>query len=168
VSHAIDHDNMRVVGEIYKQAFFHTFGNFNEDIQKEVAIFWTDSMLRRKPYLMVTDGGFIEVREAVFNKSKNITDFMLMFVYTFFVMLAAAPEERTTLIAVTANSLSRNFGGTRDLPDFRGIPVATASRLAEENDVFNMLSANTWLLLMVLAPVFMKYSDFLPEPKAKK
>jgi hypothetical protein len=157
---AITHVEMKEVERIYVEAFHHTFDNFANQLQVDLAIFWVNIVAAEKPYLMIREDGVVRMRDMIFS-NKTYTDFVLQFTYVFFSRWSATTEERNRFIEIIANSISSHLGSTiaNPLNEYNGMPPEVIGRLASQNDAIQLLTVNGWLLVLVLAPVFMSYGN---------
>lgn len=160
----IDHQFMDTVREIYNRSFQHTLQNLSADPQSHVSEFWVELLATMKPYLMVTPNGLLAIRSRVFN-SGPLTDFLFTFSFNFFTQLALNEDEKKRLIATVGGSVSMQLKSHKELSDFHAVPDQISQRLSSESEATDVLGANIWLLMLVLAPVFMTPAGIYPGRK---
>jgi hypothetical protein len=161
---------MEEVGDVLRKAFLAVFDNLDPIYQDEIREFWRTHLKVSRPVTMVTETGLVDYKRSVFGHDLK-RDFVIRLTSTFFFMWGASNDTRLGLMRSLANSISVDLGlHLTKVPEYRGIPKETADRMKESTETLEVLTANTWLAVMIMATMYMSYRDFeeKPAPTARR
>jgi hypothetical protein len=117
--------------------------------------------------MMVTEQGVADLTKSVFS-DQILTDFVVTLTTSFFLRWAPSVEEKESLIELTASALSVHMGGMEKfVAEYRAVPQRVGGRFSTPTDIRSLLTANAWLLVLVLAPQYMTLKDLLPDEEEK-
>lgn len=157
---------MEEVAEVLRQAFLAVHRNLDPEYQKRIDEFWLRLLKTGRPFMMVTTEGLAAYTKAVFGDDMQ-RDFVMNLTSTFFFMWGADNDTRLALMRNLSQSVCVDLGVFLVKPSaYRAMPRANSDRLADANDAYEVLVANSWLAVMAMSTMFMPYRDF--EEKTTK
>jgi hypothetical protein len=146
-------DDMVEVAEALREAYEHVTDNTYGRSKEVVVVFVADMVLRRKPYMLVTQEGFGELLQEVFTVDDR-RDFLFTLYFTFGSRWGMTDERYSALAANLARSACPVGIGKEG----NGAPTAITQRLTAFEDALPLLEANPWLVMILLLQTFIRVS----------
>lgn len=137
-------DEMVEVAAVFTESYHHVLSNLATEQRSRIIEFVARVVLSEKPYLLVTPEGLDHAIGLVF-ENKQVTDFVLTLLFTFGSRWGMSQDRYSALAA----NLAFGASPVTQQPN-RAMPDALASRLASFADVYNLLVANQWLVILLL------------------
>lgn len=155
-------ESMVEAAEVFTEAYYHVLENLDSTQQGSVQKFVAGLVLTEKPYLMVTPEGVQRAVATVFENESN-RDFVFTLLYTFGSRWALSLDRFEGLCANLAVGLSPISQHAECL-----VPKAVADRLVSSSEIYRLLVANQWLVVLLLLQLFLKVSLQKASPTPQK
>jgi len=166
--HNFTPNEMEGIGEVLRNAYLAAFLNLGEERQVDVTQFWREHLMTAKPYLMVTEKGVVEASRRIFS-NETLLDFMLQFTNNFFMLWGADHNTRVAFVDHVSVGLCNEMGiATGKVSSYTAAHKDVYQRMATVDDVKNVLSRNTWLLVLVISPTYLSFREYDQEKGKKK
>ncbi|MNU19598.1 hypothetical protein D3C71_78290 [compost metagenome] len=141
------------VASALTEAYEHVISNTYGDSRSRILVFVADLVLRRKPYLVVSREGFLELSSYVFGNEDH-RDFLFTLYYAFGSRWGMSAQRYAMLAANLAYSACPVTGGA----EVNGAPSVIAQRLASATETQELIEANPWLAIVLLLQTFIRVS----------
>lgn len=135
------------------EAYEHVMSNTYGDSRNRIVLFVADLVLRRKPYLVVSREGFLELSGLVFSNEDH-RDFLFTLYYAFSSRWGMSQQRYSMLAANLAYSACPVSGSA----EVNGAPSVIAQRLASATETQALIEANPWLAIVLLLQTFIRVS----------
>lgn len=161
MSQGLPLDEMKVVGAIFQESVNFCLDNATTDEEKNIHEFFLHLIMEVQPESMLTKQSVSDLQLKVF-KNEHVRNFMMRLSYVFYSRWASSDEQITGL----AQNLSRGFTqtpyiqGNQDAMSNSGVPDDIMKRMATRSEALARLSANPWLVLVCLVPLFMSKATY--------
>lgn len=159
-------EEMQVLAETFQDSFKFMMTNAIGETKKRYTEFSARLVLQEKPYLLVTEEGLQHISGLVFS-TPEIRDFILGLSFVFFSRQGFKEGQMDDLARALARGTSSHEYITNEEQRLDAIPKAIGSRMLSFNDVFPLLKANRWLMIVLLIQLFINV-DVTEHTKQKK
>jgi hypothetical protein len=141
-------EQMQEVAQTFIDSYAHVLANYIGETKDNITKFTADIVLRHKSYMLVGYEGLPNITDIVFN-NEEYRDFILTLHYTFF---SRWGQNEATLRGLIGN-LARGVG-ISNLLEMNALPKPINSRLLFETTAVEILTANKWLIIILLLQLF--------------
>ena len=132
----------------FQDARAHVLSNIGADAIERIAGFEATVVRAMKPYMLVTPEGVTEVSRQVF-ESDILRDYLLTLHFAYVARAALGEVEMEALIDRLARGCSGVVPGASSMA-----PTAVAMRLPVLSTTVELLTANGWLVVLLLLQLF--------------
>lgn len=145
--------------KVFVETTEHVLGNYLSDSHEPVNVFMHQLVLQEKPYMLVTEEGLERIKLLVFGR-EVIRDFILTLSFHFFSRLA----QDTDTINSIASALA--MGAAIDSDRYlTQMPDAIRDRLETFDRIQALISANRWLMVILLIQLSCKSESVAPDAR---
>lgn len=150
-------EDIREVGECFTQAFNHTLANTFGESKLKVMEFVYDVVLRKHPWMMLTQQGLVDLVSEVFG-NVDVRDFVLTLTFNFQAYLGHGREFHEGLATVMG------VASGYQVPSL--IPKPVHERMVTDDVATSSLVNNRWLVCILLLKTWIQAPD--PDAPAEK
>ena len=144
----ISSDEMINAAQIFQESVEHILANTLGKSKDNLELFITKILLFEKPFLMLTHEGIVKTIDLVFSTSEN-RDFIFNLHFIFFSKLGNTNTDINGLIGNVARGV-----GLSSVHPLSAMPKEINDRVLDELDAIDLLTANKWLLIVLLIILF--------------
>lgn len=162
MSQGLPLDEMKIVGQVFQESVNFCLDNATTEEEKNIHEFFLHLIMEVQPESMLTKQEVGDLQLKVF-KNEHVRNFMMRLSYVFYSRWAASDEHITGL----AQNLSRGFtqtpysqGLNQDALGNSGVPDDIMKRMPTRTEALARLTANPWLVLVCLVPLFMSKATY--------
>lgn len=160
----LNSQEMELVGTLFQEAVDFLFQSATEKAKTNVLPFMMKRVIGDIMPTQMSPSGVKELQKEVFN-NVEVRDFILELSFVFLSRWAASDNQVMALAANLSRGLSQTPYVTGDL-GVDAVPGEIQQRLARRDEVYNMLASNSWLMMVVMMPLFMSSKSFKdPAPQ---
>lgn len=149
------------VADVFQGSFAHVMSNIIGDAKPVIQNFVTSVVLQEKPYLLVTPEGLTHAINLVFTQEAH-RDFIFNLTFVFFSRWGGNEDAVQGLIANVARGATQTYIDNKKqtyMDQLCAIPKEISTRLSAYSDVAALLTANKWLLMLLLLQLFIVAED---------
>jgi hypothetical protein len=145
------------VAETFSDAYQHVIDNMVGEQRNQVVAFVGSLIYTHKPYMLVSPEGLPMAQGMVFG-SEVVRDFIMTLNYVFF----ARWGHGENAVAGLAENLGRGLGTWAPSPNLALMPKDIHSRISESVSIEELLMSNSWLMILLMLPLFIQVEA--PKP----
>lgn len=142
-------EEMVEAAQVFNEAYQHVVSNLLGETQQKIQRFVLATVVSEKPFLLITPEGLDRAISLVFQDAV-VRDFVLTLQYTFGSRWGMSQDKFEGLVA----NLAVGATPAARLSD-SAMPNAIADRLTSTSDAYNLLLANSWLVILMLLLLFL-------------
>jgi hypothetical protein len=149
------------VAEVFQDSFRHILGNMPEEAQTSMKQLVAEFILKEHPWVLVTPEGLPRAIDLVWAR-EGVRDFLLSLSFTFFARWGHSDDQVEGL----ANNIARGVAMVQRGAQHDAVPAEPGKRLVHIDAAQKVLSANRWLMIALMLPLFITVADLGTRNKA--
>lgn len=150
-------EQMVLAIQTFQDSLEYVLGNYDQTNRDKALAFCGLLLMEEKPYLLVTTEGIQHAMKLVFTSASR-QDFIMTLSFVFFSRWGHSPDDFSGLVENLARGATQSgvpivvVAGHESIRsiDYRATPEAIADRLTEYEDARLILSANQWLVVVLM------------------
>lgn len=155
-------DEMNLVRSVFVESVAHVLGNYEETAKQHLIAFVLSLVAKEKSYTMVTPSGLDRAIKLAWSE-EGTRDFLLKLSFTFFARMGQTDE----FVHGLAHNLARgcSFVDSTVKSGWNAVPSPAGDRLADSESALNIITANRWLMIVLMIQLFIGLDAFKAKGK---